>query len=134
MDKPFGMDRPIQDKRLARTLRDVKKILERQDYAGYVMLISKEEMAWTYGLVTSWSAIYTEPGSDFGIRIRATPSRIPGDEEKLRLAAHIFVNMLRSGEMLLTMAHGFIKMMEDRGLTIDFERESPPDIIGIDNA
>jgi hypothetical protein len=132
MDKPFGMDRPIQDKRLARTLKDIQKVLRRADYAGYVMLIAPDEMAWTYCLATSWSAIYSEPGSDFGVRIRAAPSKVPEDVEKLRLAAYTFVNMLRAGNMLNYMATSFIKLMEDRGISVEFEREEPPNIIGLD--
>lgn len=133
MEVPLGMDRPIKDKRLARALRDVQKVLDRQDYAGYVTLISSEEMAWTYNLATSWSAIYPEPGSYFGIRVRATPSRVPEDEEKLRQALWIFVSMLRGGDMLQHMALSFIKMMEDRGLEVDYNRFVPPNIIGLDN-
>jgi hypothetical protein len=132
METPFGMDRPIQDKRLAKTIKDVQKILNRQDYAGYIMLISPEEMAWTYKLDAPWSALYPEPKSDFGIRIRATPSQVPGDAEKLRLAAHTFVNMLRAGNMLRQMAMSFIRVMEDHGITVEYEREPPPNIIGLD--
>lgn len=131
MDKPYGMDRPIQNKHMESLLNDLMKRISRSDYAGYVLLIDKDESCWSIKMDSSWSAIYREPNTDLGIRIRAKHD-VPGDDEKLRLSAHTFVNMLRAGDHLTHLGLSLIKVIESLGIDVDYHRPDPPNIIGKD--
>lgn len=130
MERPFGLDRPLDNKHMQSLLLDIMKRISRSDYAGYVMLIDSNEAGWSYQLPTSWNAIYPEPRSDLGVRIRGKSS-VPEDVEKIRLAAHTFVNMIRAGDMLVHIGTQFIRLMEQHGMTVEYDREEPPPIVGL---
>jgi hypothetical protein len=116
----FNM-RPIDDPNLQAALDEVKLVMARHGLAGACMLVAAEEGAFTYNLVTDWSAFRRDDAAPMGFRLRAN-SRAEGKKEterRIEGAAHTVCQLSDFGSQTQDWMEQLKAIMRQAG--IDFE-------------
>lgn len=114
-------DRPIDDPKLQRALNSIRATMESCGFAGAVMLVAREEAAFTYVMHAPWSAIRRDLATPLGFRIRTSLEEDgrAGRHARLEGAAHTICTLSDFGAQTMDWMEQLKLALRRTGL--DFE-------------
>lgn len=126
-------NRPIEDPKLQRALNAIVATMERQGFAGAVMVVAPQEAAFSFVLHAPWSAISKDPGTPMGFRIRSLAgSDGAAHQARLEGAIHTLCQLADFGSMTMDWMEQLKAMLRRAGLEFEhtpFNGRPPAPII-----